>query len=263
MKQNFSFIYRTLLVTGDALALVISFSYAYILRVSLNPRPLTNNVNARSYIQLIIMLLPLWIGIFCILGLYTKRTYEHRPKETLKLLIGSIFGVLVFIAYDFFSKDVLFPAKLIPIYAAIVSFATLWATRTMLRWLRLSMYRHGYGITRLILVGSSETTYYLSKYLYNNPSSGLDIVGIVANKMSVYEKSVDLQYRSLQQAITATNPHAIIQTDSADVVKAYNTAIEHHLDYQFIPSHSALFTSKHSVECWSASARRVKSYLWE
>ncbi|MFO0971620.1 MAG: sugar transferase [Candidatus Saccharimonadales bacterium] len=113
------------------------------------------------------------------------------------------------------------------------------------------MYRHGYGVTLFVLVGSSETTYYMSKYLYNN-SSGLDIVGIVANKTSVYERGLNLQYRSLQQAIAATNPHAIIQTDSADVVKAYNTTIDINLDYQFIPSHSALFTSKHSVELLGA-----------
>ncbi len=231
---------------------MISFSYAYILRVSLDPRPLANSVNARSYILLIIALLPLLIGIFYILGLYAKRTYEHRPKEALKLLAGSVFGVLIFIAYDFFSQDVLFPAKLIPLYATLISFTTLWVGRTMLRWLRLSMYRRHYGVSRIVLVGSSETTYYLSKYLYDNTSSGFDVVGIVASKRNIYEESLGLQYRSLQQAVEATNPHAIIQTDSADVVRAYNTAIEHHLDYQFIPSHSALFTSKHSVELLGA-----------
>lgn len=252
MKQNFSFIYRVFLLIGDAFSLIIAFSLAYILRVSLDPRPVAQPVEAVTYIMLIATLLPVWLGVFSVLGLYAKRNYERRPKEATRLFVGSVAGVLLLVTFDFFSNEVISPAKLIPIYAALASFAVLWATRTILRFIRLYLYRSGYGVTKILLVGNSETTYYLSKYLDENASSGLEVVGIIANKQHIFEPTQHLQYKSLSTAINTAQPHAIIQTDSIDVTATYNAAIENHLSYQFIPSHSALFTSKHSVELLGA-----------
>lgn len=248
MKQNFSLIYKALLVGGDTLGLIIAFTLAYILRVSLDPRPVHTPVPALTYISFITTLLPLWLGIFSILGLYTKRVYERRPKEAVRLFIGAVAGILLFVTFDFFSHEVLFPAKLIPVYAAIMSFFVLWFIRTLLRWLRLFMYRHDYGVMRVILVGNSNITYYLGQYLHGNVYSGIKVVGVVANKQFIDEEQRSLQYKSLGAAVSETAPHTIIQTDSENVAKVYDHAIQNHLDYQFIPPHSALFTSKHSVD---------------
>lgn len=248
MKQNFSFIYKLLLVAGDAIALLCAFSLAYVLRVSLDPRPVASPVPALTYISLIATLLPLWLGVFSLLGLYTKRVYERRPKEAIRLFLGAVAGILLFVTFDFFSSETIFPAKLVPVYAALLSFFVLWVARTLLRWLRLFLYQHDYGLMRVVLVGNSDTTLYLGKYLHGNIHSGLKVVAVVANKQHILPAQQSLQYKSLANAIAETNPHAIIQTDSGAVAKIYNQAIEHHLDYQFIPSHSALFTSKHSVE---------------
>ena len=252
MKQNFSFIYKILLVAGDAFALTLAFSLAYILRVSLDPRPIALPVPARTYLMVIITLLPIWLAVFALLGLYTKRNYQHRPKEAVRLLIGSFFGVLLLVTYDFFSPEVLFPAKLVPVYAALISFVLLWLVRSLLRNVRFYMLGRGYGATRAILVGNSDTTYFISKYLHDNPSSGLKVVAIVANKEFIYQKFQNKQFKSMTLAIEKTDPHAIIQTSGEDTTKIYNLAIENHLDYQFVPSHTALFTAKHSVELLGA-----------
>lgn len=252
MKQNFSFIYKVLLLVGDALALIIAFTMAFILRVTLDPRPVATPVDALTYITLIATLLPLWLGALATLGLYAKRNFERRPKEASRLFVASISGVILIITFDFFSQEVILPAKLIPVYAAIISFIALWLMRTLLRWLRLYLYRHGYGVVKIILVGNSDTTYFLSKYLADNVQSGYKIVGIIASKKHIYEELADLQFSSLKKAIEQTDPHAIIQTDSEEVTRVYNQAIEHHLDYQFIPTHEALFTAKHSVELLGA-----------
>lgn len=248
MRQNFSFIYKLLLLAGDAFALLLAFTLAYILRVHLDTRPIITPVKSLTYITLVATLLPIWLGVFALLGLYAKRTFERRPREAGRLLLAAISGVLLLVTYDFFSTEVLFPAKSIPVYAAIISFLLLLIMRSLLRRLRLYLYTHEYGVVRIILVGNGETTYFLSKYLHNNPYSGYKIVGIVANKSHVYEKFSDKQYRSLLTAIEKTKPHAVIQTDGEDVTKIYNQAVAHHLDYQFIPTHAALFAARHSVD---------------
>lgn len=252
MKQNFAFIFKLLLLVGDGVALILAFTVAYVLRVSLDPRPIAVPVPAVTYITLIIVLLPLWIGIFYLLGLYTKRVFSRRPKEAGRLLLGAVSGILLLVTFDFFTTEAIFPAKLVPVYAALLAFVFLWVFRSLMRNLRLYLYARKYGVVRLLIVGSSETTYYLSKYLNENPQSGYDIVGLVAKKASVYEPLRNIVYRSVATALKTTNAHAIIQTDSLDATEVYNQAIENHLDYQFIPSHSALFTSRHSVELLGA-----------
>ena len=252
MKQNFSFIYKLLLLSGDTVALLGGFSLAYILRVSLDPRPVAMPVKALTYIMLIVTLLPMWLGIFSVLGLYSKRVYERRPKEATRLVVGAVSGVLLLVTFDFFSTEVIFPAKLVPIYAVLISFVFLWIIRTIFRSMRLYLYGHAYGVMKVVLIGNSDTTYWLSKYLYDNPQSGYEVVAIVSNKRYIYEKLRLKQFKSLSSAIAATEPHTIIQTDSEDVTKVYNQSIEHHLNYQFIPSHEALFTSRHSVDLLGA-----------
>jgi exopolysaccharide biosynthesis polyprenyl glycosylphosphotransferase len=252
MKQNFSFIYKVLLLAGDAFAIILAFTIAFILRISLDPRPITTPVQSLTYISIIVTLLPIWLAVFSLLGLYSKRVYERRPKEASRLLVASISGMILLIAFDFFSQDVILPAKLIPIYAVAICFVMLWMFRTILRSLKLYLYKHGYGVTKIIISGNGASTYYLTKFLSGNTASGFQIVGIVANKKNIYESVLNLQFSSLSRAIEETDVHTIIQTDSENVTKTYNLTIENHLDYRFIPTHEALFTSKHSVDLLGA-----------
>lgn len=252
MKQNFNLVYKILLAVSDVISLLTAFTLAYILRVTLDPRPVPEPVEAATFITLILLMLPLWLGAFYLLGLYSPRTYERKPAELWRLLVASFVGVLLFVAYDFFSNDTIFPAKLVPIYAAVLAFFISWMFRTILRMVRLYLYRHHYGVTRVLLVGSSDSTYFISRYLSGNINSGMEVVGVVANKDSIYEDLRPLAFRSLTSAIEATKPHSIIQTDSKDVAKVYGHAIEHHLDYRFVPEHNALLTSRHSIDLLGA-----------
>ena len=69
MKNNASLLYNFFLIIGDALAITLAFTVAYILRVSLSTEALSANVDSSSYITSLISLLPFWILIFGLLGL--------------------------------------------------------------------------------------------------------------------------------------------------------------------------------------------------
>src|SRR5205823_6571220 len=98
MKNNASIIYAVGLIIGDALALTAAFTIAYILRVSLSHTPISTHVHAHTYIEILTSLLPFWILIFGLLGLYSSKTYENRFAEVGKLLIGSFIGILFVIS---------------------------------------------------------------------------------------------------------------------------------------------------------------------
>src|SRR5206468_6961376 len=100
----------------DALAITTAFTIAYILRVSLNHTPLSANVHAHTYISILTGLLPFWILIFGLLGLYNHRIYEKRFTELGRLLIGTFIGILFVISYSYMTNTTIFPARLVTVY---------------------------------------------------------------------------------------------------------------------------------------------------
>src|SRR5690348_9720646 len=104
MKNNASLIYNLCLIIGDALAITIAFTVAYILRVSLDHTPISTDVHAHTYISILISLLPFWILIFALLGLYNLRIYEKRFAEFGRLLIGTFIGMLFVISYSYITN---------------------------------------------------------------------------------------------------------------------------------------------------------------
>ena len=70
MHKNYELIFRISLIVIDCLALVAAFTAAYIIRITLDPRPIYINVGAIEFITSIFTLLPLWIILFYFFGLY-------------------------------------------------------------------------------------------------------------------------------------------------------------------------------------------------
>src|ERR1700690_203057 len=101
MKSNASLLYSLTLVVGDFLALIAAFVGAYILRVSIDHRPIAHSIHAATYIDIFLVLLPFWILTFGLLGLYNNSIYEKRFTEAARLLIGSFIGLLFVVSYGY------------------------------------------------------------------------------------------------------------------------------------------------------------------
>src|SRR5882757_3642681 len=104
MKNNASLVYNVCLVVGDFLALAVAFVVAYILRVTLSHDPLSAPVSAHTYFVSIVSLLPFWILIFALLGLYGYRIYEKRFSELGRLFVGTLVGMLALISYSYIAN---------------------------------------------------------------------------------------------------------------------------------------------------------------
>src|SRR5271170_8123391 len=122
MKNNASLIYNFCLIIGDAVAVTVAFSVAYILRVSLSHQALSANVHAHTYFAILVSLLPFWILIFGLLGLYNARVYEKRFAEFGRLLIGTFIGILFVISYSYMTNTAIFPARLVTVYGFGLAF---------------------------------------------------------------------------------------------------------------------------------------------
>jgi FlaA1/EpsC-like NDP-sugar epimerase len=90
MRKKSDFYFKIVLVVLDIIALLSAFTIAYILRISLDPRPFHISINAMDFITSIFMTLPLWIVMFYFFGLYDREVYTHPLRNFGRILLASI-----------------------------------------------------------------------------------------------------------------------------------------------------------------------------
>lgn len=255
MKNNASLIYNVCLVIGDALAITAAFTIAYILRVSISHRALSATVHAFTYIGILLSLLPFWILLFALLGLYTARVYDKRFSELGRLIVGSFIGILFIISYSYVANVVIFPARLVTIYAFLFVLILAFLFRTSARGIRRQLFDYGIGINKLLLVGDTKVTSRLIYSLKNTSVTGYQVVGVVGGrKHSIGSNSVHVfsDFAEAIKHLKRSPPHTIIQTelyhDNEKNDQVLTFAQKHHIAYGFVPGNSELFIGNIGVD---------------
>lgn len=256
MKSNGSLIYSLFLVVGDFLALVAAFGFGYILRVSVSHRPISETIHASTYIEIFIFLLPFWILMFALLGLYNSSIHEKRFTEAGRLLIGSFFGVLFVIGYAYAVNKPVFPARLVPVYGFIFAFLFLVTFRNMARAIRAMLFKYDIGITNLLIIGDTLVARELVEILIDSKTSGYRIVGVVGTSSHIREHFPKLSvFEDFEQAvkiIKSEDIHGIVQTELYAISERNNEILEfsqtNHISYRFVPGNSELFIGNIAVE---------------
>jgi len=261
MKSNASLIYNFFLVVGDFLALVAAFVGAYILRVSLDARPIAAQVSAHTYLNVFIVLLPFWLIIFALLGLYNTNIHENRFSELGRLFIGTFIGLMFVVFWNYLSPKPIFPAKLVPIYGFILAFILLVLFRSLARVMRNVLFSFGVGLTRVLIIGNTNLSKELVDSLIDSRHSGYRVLGVVGDSSKFTKKYPDLPvFNSFDDALSELKKeqiHSIVQTELyADEEK--NRAIleyaqTHHIGYRFTPGNTELFVGNLEVELFRSS----------
>jgi exopolysaccharide biosynthesis polyprenyl glycosylphosphotransferase len=260
MRNNASLVYNVCLIIGDALAITAAFTIAYILRVSLSHQPISAQVGANTYISILVSLLPFWILIFGLLGLYNYRVYEKRFSELGRLLVGCMVGMLFVISYSYLTNTDIFPARLVVIYGFGLAFFFVFLFRTIARGIRRELFNYGIGINNVLLVGDTKTTQRLIDALANTGVTGYKVLGVVGGvKHPLKADTPYKQFISFKDAIGHLQNkqiHTVIQTelyaatDKNDEILTY--AQENHVAFRFVPGNSELFVGRIEVDLFHA-----------
>lgn len=251
----FVMIYPLILVIGDFLALLAAFSLSYVLRVQIDTDPLIREIPALSFIKVFLLLFPIWLAVNALLGLYSKPIYERRFPELGRLLVGSFLGILLIIGFDFIRDETIFPARLVPVYGFLLAFTLLAIERNLLWLLRRYLFRFGYGVRGVMIIGGNHATKSLAEIIKHTQTSGYRVTAIVSRKkLDLKVPDVEI-FSSVNEAIDAIprmTLHTVIQTEMYDSEKTNSKIFEairnHHLQYKFIPAQSEFYTGKNNVE---------------
>lgn len=249
MKQSSTIFYSILLVLGDFLALVGAFVTAYILRVKYDTRPLIEQIPAETYLYVFLTILPVWILVQSFIGLYKKEIYDSRFKELGRLAVGSVLGMLVVIGYDFVISDTIFPARLVAVYGLLLSFAFLVVFRNLARLIRNMLFSYGWGVNKVLIIGSNEASEIIIEELQNTRKTGYRIVGLVTKKTSPFYKiypDFDSAIKDLPYVDTIIQTVMYKNPDRNDEIMIY--AQTHHIAYKFTPGNNELFVGNLEVQ---------------
>ncbi len=276
--------YSLILVLIDTLVLLGAFVLAYVARVQYDPRPLLVNIHAYDYLYAFIFIIPFWILIFATLGLYQSNTYNRRLVEWSKIAVGSFIGILLVIGWQYVSGEKILPARLVAVYVFIAAFILIVLEREILRLIRSLMFRYGKGVSRVLLIGTSEATSDIALSLANTVKSGYQIVAIAGPK-SIVPSDLDVRHYPLVESalrdIKINHITVIIQTDLYDSAdrnqKILGAAQSHHISYSFIPGEAEFYSGKNTIDVflgypmisvyqtplvgWGAIAKRIFDML--
>ncbi|MDO4746961.1 MAG: sugar transferase [Candidatus Saccharibacteria bacterium] len=242
MRKKSDLILRLCLIIGDAVALILSFAIAYIIRIYVDPRPYMFEAQLSDFILTSVWVVPVMLIIIMALGLYRKSIFLGRSRlpEVGRLFIAAILSVAALIVYDFFKGENLFPVRVMAVTAMGLSFVFLVVERALVRLLIKVIFRKDYATKRAVIIGNSKNTEYLADYIASRPESGYRLAGIVANRKYIPHDLKTHQYSSLKDALKKTRPDVIFQTDEKSTEYVYKQAVNRHLLYYFVPSETAL-----------------------
>ena len=259
MKNNASLVYNFFLVIGDAIAITLAFTVAYILRVSIDSTAVSAQVDSRTYITAVVSLLPFWIFIFGLLGLYNARVYDRRFSELGRLFIGSFIGILFVISYSYITNTEIFPARLVTAYSFGLAFLFLFFFRTIARGIRRELFRYGFGVNNVLIIGDTSIAHELIRSLADTSTTGYRVIGVVGGEKHPHTSEKYRVYKSFESAITAlrdTPLHTIVQTelyvDTEKNAEIMNYAQQNHVAYRFVPGNNELFVGNIQVDLFQA-----------
>lgn len=253
-RRNSKFYSFTLMVV-DALVLVAAFALAYVVRVWYDPRPLLHNIYGFDYLFSFLLIVPFWIAIFALIGLYQPKIYNRRLIEWSRIAVGSFMGILLIIGWEYASDKEFFPARLVAVYALIISFVLIVLEREGMRLVRTLSFRYGKGIRRVLLIGSSSVMSDIADHLSRNAYDGYKVVAVAGPKKIISGSEYGIHFSTPEAAlkqIDTLGVSTIIQTDlyeNPERNQAILSAAQgRHIEYNFIPGESEFYSGKNTVD---------------
>jgi exopolysaccharide biosynthesis polyprenyl glycosylphosphotransferase len=254
MRKRSELLFSILSVPLDFLALMSAFVVAYILRVKLDTKPVAHAISSHEFVIIALLVLPFWILIFALTGLYTQSSLRGRLDEIGKVIVAVSGGVMFLILVDFASNRPLFPSKLVPVYTYILGLIFVLLIRTILRRTQRALFRYNVGVHQVILIGSGELAQRIALDL-RIASSGFKIMGTIDTARGATKRMAGIPvFGSLNDALFQLKSHHIddmIQADSAldqdEIIDLVNYATNNQISYRFIPNQFGLYATNSAL----------------
>lgn len=242
MGKRLSIYFSFLTVPVDALMLLLAAVSAYLLRFSsvvVSIRPPVFSLTLGQFFEIALWLLPLWLLIFAISGLYGADPNEKLGTSIFRSLIANAAAIGIVAMYLLFAQQQFDSRFLV---AAGWGFATVYIMlgRILLRGLQAVLYRRRIGLTTIAIVGPKKERQAFIDELQTRPSLGYDVCA----------QGDDFD-DAMQKKVLTTSCHELLlisPQDHKDVAqKMIAFANEHHLVMKYTADLFSTYAANSSI----------------
>jgi exopolysaccharide biosynthesis polyprenyl glycosylphosphotransferase len=172
------------LVISDLGMVGLGFKAAYHFRFDLGFGVFFEHVtpNLEFYQRLILILLPVWLLIFAILGLYDRQNLLGGSREYALVFNAVTVGMFVVIAAGFLDPGFILARGWLLLAWGFAFLFTAFG-RFLLRRVVYSLRKRGYFLSLAVIVGANSEGISLAEQLLGWETSGLHVVGFVDEKL--------------------------------------------------------------------------------
>jgi exopolysaccharide biosynthesis polyprenyl glycosylphosphotransferase len=184
MKPRIPSIFAAISFSLDGLLVAGSFILANWVRFYsgwIKVGTITGYPHYRSFVLFFVVV---HLVIFKYVGLYRKRRGISGVDELSKV-IQSVFISSILIAASTFLVQFFAFSRLVIGLSAVFVVASVWLARTLLRRIQIGLRRRGFGVTRILAVGTGEAARVLLQRIKQNPGLGYRVVGIISEGKSL------------------------------------------------------------------------------
>lgn len=216
----------------DYLALLFAALVAYFIRY-FGPvqevRPVIFDLAFKSYFSIVVVIALFWIGIFALTGLYTITGTKKIRAELAKVFVACSAGLALVLAIMVFSRF-LFDSRFIILASWFLAIIFVSLERLIIQLIQRLAYKYGFGVHRVVIIGSGQIAKELSKEFSDRPSLGYRVVKQLPN----FEPDAAVQLGQMVEQdgvdeIIQINPN--LNTDQTR--KLVNFVNEKHLDFKY------------------------------
>jgi len=251
MKGKIAGLLGPIFVAGDMAALILAFASAWLLRVSLDSRPLLNQISGGEYFASLAVIIPFFILTFAVIGLYRRRVIRQGRKMVPLVVMGCFVGTLVVIAYEYVIDRPVYPARLMMVYVLAISVIMVLLMRGAISLVFRLICRK----TRVLLIGNSKVAGDFAKRLLEDTGADYKIVAYAGPKKYLRAVEGVKHYSEPEDALGSLRRlriGAIIQTNLYEN-RERNREILHkaeelHLEYRFVPGEAEFYLGKNEVD---------------
>ncbi len=170
---------RVVLLLSDGLMLALAFMLAYWLRFDLDLTLAPDVQPAPSfYQQLMLSLLPLWLLLFALFGLFHLENLLGGTSEYARVFNALAVGMIVVVIFTFVLPTFVVARGWL-ITAWLLSILLVCSARFVIRRTIYRLRKQGYFVSRAAIVGANEEAVLLARQLRAWHTSGLHVVGFV------------------------------------------------------------------------------------
>lgn len=196
--------------------IIASFVLAYYIRIKTDFLPVNSNVTFHHYLSYVLYILPIWLIIFALSGLYKISRERNYFNDFYKIFVSNAVAILIFIVAIFFNRSYFF-SRAILILIPLLSVFFVFAARLIITSIQRYLYKFGYGVHNIIIIGNSEISHQLAREILYVNRLGMKLLGIVNGLGDHKNNPSDIKMlgniSKLRDIVEKNHPDEVILTD--------------------------------------------------